>query len=683
MLEVNKYSRMKNILLFIIVFLPAIATGQMQQGFIRTAGNEQHVDGIPLANVTVKPKGNNATTSDNKGWVEIWVGNKKEGSAYQLTSVYKKGYELIDPMLIGRALAYSSKTPLEITMISSKELNRMKSEMEEKVFQEVQENYSGIIVALNDSLRQGTINEEIYREKIEFINKQRDLFEPLIAMMAERYARTDFAKLDSVGKLINTYIITGQIEKADLLIAERGSIEERIAAIERQKELYGKADALIERLDKELQKQYELYKREREDIANDLYHKYAISLAQFRPQDAGEYITLRAELDTTNIDYQLEAGAFALDYLTDFSKAEMYYIRALNRATDEYGKKSAMVSHCLNHLGGMYLQSSKFSKAIECRKEALKIRKSVYGEQHTGVAACYNNLANCYYSMERIDEARICADSAIIIYLNNEDTNPADLADAYTTKGGIEIAKGNLNEALDFYKLSLSITDSVYGMENTHSATTINNIGIIKDYLGASNEAVSFYRRSLDIYKKIYGENHPNVATAYSNLGTTYQDLGILDSAIIASSKALEIRLNLFGEFHEDVAISLNNMGSLSSSLKEYELAITYYKKALTVTNTIFGNKTSRFATTLGNVAIVYYKQHDYLSAIDYFNESLYVYINYHKEKHQEIHALAHLNKRCYEAILKSNTLSEEGRIEAQKDYDRFIKDFQYYINNE
>lgn len=667
-----------------MAFLPLMVIAQVQKGIVRTTGSEKNINGSPISGVIVKASGNtNEAISDKQGKVEIRVESKKEGHAYQLSSVYKKGYELNDPMLIGRKLGYSSKTPIEITMISSKELNRIKTEIEEKVYQQVQKKYSEAMALLNDSLNQELMTTEKFRERVDFLSKQRDLFEPLISIMADRYAHTDFTQLDSLDRSINACIMTGEMEKADLLIAEKGNLEERLAAIQRQKELYGQADALVKKLSKALQKQRQQYEAEREDISNDLYHKYAIALAQFNPKAAGECITLRAELDTTNIETQLEAGAFALDYLTDFKQAEMYYKRALYQAEKENGRQSAMVSYCLNHLGGLYLQSSKFADAVACRKEALEIRKMIYGEYHTGVAACYNNLANIYYSMEKYDEARVCADSAIIVYLQNDDTNPSDLADAYTTKGGIEIAKGNLSGALEFYELSVSMTDSIYGTDNTHSATTINNIGIIKDYMNQREEAVKCYTRALELYKKIYGEKHPNVATVLSNLGTLYADMGKIDSAMICHNSALEMRLDLLGEYHEDVATSLNNIGSLCSTMKQYDLAIDFYGKALTVTNVILGNNTMRFATTLGNIAVVYYRQQDWLHAIDYYDAALKVYEQYPESAGKEISAMVQLEKRCYEALLQSDVLTKEGRAEAEKDYQQLLKDYKQYLKDE
>lgn len=141
-----------------------MATAQVQKGFVRTTGNVRQTAGDPLSGVAVKALGStNEALSDRQGKVDIRVESEKEGQAYQLLSVHKKGHELNDPMLIGRTLAYSSKTPLEIIMVSSKELNRVKTEIEERVNQEVQQKYSQAMAMLNDSLNKEQINVEQFR----------------------------------------------------------------------------------------------------------------------------------------------------------------------------------------------------------------------------------------------------------------------------------------------------------------------------------------------------------------------------------------------------------------------------------------------------------------------------------------------------------------------------------------
>ena len=152
---------------------------------------------------------------------------------------------------------------------------------------------------------------------------------------------------------------------------------------------------------------------------------------------------------------------------------------------------------------------------------------------------------------------------------------------------------------------------------------------------------------------------------------------------MICHNAALEMRLDLLGEYHEDVAVSLNNIGALFSSMKQYETAIDFYGKALTVLNIILGNNTMRFATTLGNIAVVYYRLQDWLRSIDYCDAALKVYEQYPEHAQKDIGAMVKLEAKCYESLLQSDSLSKEGRAEAEKDYMQLKKNYRKYLEAE
>ena len=90
-----------------------------------------------------------------------------------------------------------------------------------------------------------------------------------------------------------------------------------------------------------------------------------------------------------------------------------------------------------------------------------------------------------------------------------------------------------------------------------------------------------------------------------------------------------------------------------------------------------------RFATTLGNIAVAYYRQQDWSHAIDYYDAALKVYEQYPEQAQKEIEAMVKLEARCYEALLQGDTLSKEGRTEAEKDYQQLKQDYKQYLNEE
>lgn len=625
---------------------------QTQKGIVLestiTAGQQR-----PLQDVSLQVKGNiNSVLTNARGEFTFERNSLEDKKAFTLIKVYKKGFELADPSLIGRKLAYSKKAPVNVVMLSSKVINQKKTDIENAIYESVLQHYSSTIQSLTDSLAIGKLNKEAYMVRTAELQKQFDLYEPLITSLADHYVRMDYGKMNESDARVCKLVMEGRITEAD---------------------------SLLNILEHQLQLQKVAHKREKEDVVNDLYNKYAISLARFDLEQAQQYIYLRAEVDNCNVGCLVDAGAFAMDYASDFLKSADYYERALRISAEQYGTNSEMYALCLNHKGGLLLTQSKFDESLECRKQALKIRTDLFGENHNSVAVCYNNMANIYYSMGKMVQAEECARKSVEIYHHLEDYTASDYSASLNTLGGILLTSGNWDEAITLLEESTKICDEVYGEMNLYSAVPINDMAVIKDYQKKYDESISLYYRAKEIYEKAYGNKHPYVATIYSNLGDSYKQIQQYDSAYVYQNKALEMRLDLFGELHEDVAISLNNLGSLFSSMKQHDIAVDLYGKCLSVWEAIIGKDNERFATTLGNIGIVYYRQKEYGSALAYFEEALEFYAKHPEQYTDSIKSIGELAVACFYYLQQDVNVDQN---ELQKDLNIFKSKYATYILN-
>ena len=644
---------MKRIINFLVCLIISFsAFGQTQKGVVLestvTAGQQR-----PLQDVSLQVRGNiNSVLTNARGEFTFERNSLEDKKAFTLIKVYKKGFELADPSLIGRKLAYSRKAPINVVMLSSKVLNQRKIEVENAIYESVLQHYSSSVKSLMDSLALGKLNQESYMARTAELQKQFDLYEPLITSIADHYVRMDYAKMNESDASVCKLVMKGCITEAD---------------------------SLLTILEHQLQLQKVAHKRDKEDVVNDLYNKYAISLARFDLEQAQQYIYLRAEVDSCNVGCLVDAGVFAMDYASDFSKSADYYNRALQISAEQYGANSEMYALCLNHKGGLLLTQSRFEESLECRKQALKIRTDLFGEKHNSVAVCYNNMANIYYSMDNLVQAEECARKSVEIYRNLDDYTASDYSASLNTLGGILLESGNWDDAMALLEESIQICDEVYGEMNLYSAVPINDMAVLKDYQQKYDESISLYYRAKEIYEKAYGKKHPSVATIYSNLGDSYKLIQQYDSAYMYQSKALEMRLDLFGELHEDVAISLNNLGSLFSAMKQYDIAVDLYGKCLSVWEAILGKDNERFATTLGNIGIVYYRQKEYGFALAYFEEALECYAKHPEQYSDSIKSIGELAVACFYYLRQDVNVDQN---ELQKDLNIFKSKYSAYILN-
>ena len=287
---------------WIFLLQSVVLMSQTQRGIVRTALRPNKKI-VYLPGVTIRQRGGHtAVLSGAGGKFEMTMSKAKDGDAFYLSSVRKSGYELVDNRTIGRAFTYSSKVPIEIVMINTREKEEDVRRISDNSYRRAEKTYKQRISKLEKQLSEKTISEASYREQLQDLQTWFEKYESLINSMAERYASTDYATIDSLNAAINIAIENGELERADSLISTVGSLEKMV---KENKEAERKANErlnigrdIMENATADLTS----IKNDKNRLADLLYSKYSICLTRAERDSAAYYIQMRAELDTTNVD---------------------------------------------------------------------------------------------------------------------------------------------------------------------------------------------------------------------------------------------------------------------------------------------------------------------------------------------------------------------------------------------
>lgn len=274
---------MKKILTFAAVaFVTVQSMAQVQQGLVKTIGRPNK-PGVVLADVMIRVRGLvNSVVSSPDGSFRVSAPNKKDGDDIVIISVQKRGYELKDKELIGRKLVFSSQVPIEIVMIDLRQLAADKERIEKKAYEVAEKNYQKKKEEIENQIKNNEISAENYRQQLQTLQANYEKYISLIGDMAERYARTDYDKLDSIDYKINLCIENGELDKADSLIhtvfdpetvlernrSAKAEIQQRIAFAQ---SVIDKANA-----DKEAIKRDKEYAERIIQLCDRLYKEYLI-----------------------------------------------------------------------------------------------------------------------------------------------------------------------------------------------------------------------------------------------------------------------------------------------------------------------------------------------------------------------------------------------------------------------
>ena len=622
---------------------------QTQQGYVKTLGRPEK-KGEALGGVTIRVKGeHNPVISNKDGTFSMLLANKKNGDAYALQQVLKNGFELNESDIIGRQFAFSDKVPLTIVMVSSEQLQTDKQRIENNAYKTAEKNYKAKYNLLEKQLSDNKITTEQYREEIQELQDNFEKYQSLIDGLAEHYVHTDYDNLDEKDRIINICIENGELERADslirLLFDPIGVLErnkEALASIEQQ---ISQARGIIAQADEDM---VAVLKKQEKD-AEYLYQLYTIALARYDNENAQFYIETRAALDTTNVEWLLDAGKFVLNYLTDIEKAEKYYRSALSMATAS--NNTEQIADCYNDIGYMYSIIGDFEGGVENLNKSIATRKSILDENHISFTDSYSNLGYCYAMLGQFEEALHLFESALSIQQEHYGEQNVNVALSYNNLGMLNLNLGKATEALECFNKALEIQIALLGENSEDVACSYNNIASYYSEMNEPDKAIEYEKKSLNTYQCLFGETHPEVAVSCINLSTYYNEAGDSTNALAYGYRAVDIYTSLFGENNIYVAQCNSNIGVIYEGMKNNEKALEFANKALAIKKDILGEDHESVAKSYNNIGAILDNMERYEEAIAIYSKALPILVAFYGEVHPSVSTIYTNMAYSYEKI--------------------------------
>lgn len=608
-----------------------------QKGVVRTIKRPDR-EAVYLSGVSIRRQGgHNAVVSDSAGKFEFVMPDMTVGMPFYLSYIRKSGYELADNGTIGRAFTYSPEVPIEIVMVDIKAKEADVMRITENAYARAEKEYSKRLSELEAGLEAKTVSEESYREQFRQLQESFEKYESLIGKMAERYASTDYADIDSLNASINIAIEAGDLERADSLLSTVGSLERLVEENRSAMSSAHERQRIGRKLVAEAEEDVRKIESDRTRLGDLLYSKYSVCLSRFDNDSAAHYILLRADLDTTNAQWQLDAGNFILEYKADYKYSLSLFQRALRNSLEQYGEYHPEVASSYNSIGHIYYTQGEYSRAFEMYEQSLEIIQVIYDTNHPDVATAYNNLGNIFRVQGNYIEAQDMQEKSLEIRKCLYGTNHPAVAMSYYNLGNVYYCQGDYSSAMEMYVQSLEIRKSLYGEAHQDVAMSYNNIGNVYFSQGYYLKALEMYERSIEINKLIFGTKHPQTAVGYNNLGEVYRVQGEYLKALEMHKKSLDIKKFVYETNHPDIATSYNNLGNVYYSQGNYSIALELYGQALEIRKSIYGEHHSEIAASYNNIGNVYCAQGDYSRALEMYGRALEIRKSVYGEHHPEV----------------------------------------------
>lgn len=481
------------LLLYVLVPVWSIT----QSGYVRTI-SRPNAPSKRLGGVMLRVRGgHNAVMSTDKGDFSLLMQELHNGDPYALSAVMKSGYQLVEQDIIGRNQAGSDKVPLVISMVSTAQLQADKTAIADKARAEAEKRYMSQMASLEKQLQNKKLEADQYEQQMVALDEQFMRLQTQIDDMAEKYALTDYDALDAASAKINAAIEQGDIDLAERLIQEKGSLAKR------EEQLHNLQRAAAAQLT---------------DIQRDCYHMYSISLSRFLPDSADYYLRRRAEVDTTNAAAQLDYAQFLNGYRRNRDLAFQYIQRAERHVRRTDGVRSNLMLRVLNEKGNYLYQSGLYTEAVATYTDAVALSKEINGADSHLTAGRIASLGACFYALRQYDEAKKQLHEAMRIYHIPGEEHPISEATVLNTMGAIAMAQRDYTQARAYLEQALAILQPVAPNDNSLPGI-LTNLATACRYLGDEHTAVDYYGQAYEAAVRILGEQ--NNLTKY--IGTKIQ----------------------------------------------------------------------------------------------------------------------------------------------------------------
>ncbi len=594
---------MKKWLLLSICLLTAfLCAAQTQKGYVKTKGrmtNGKLVPGHGLNGALVSVRGRAAVLVDNdEGMFSFPVSDRQ----FQIDSVRKKGYTLVDIEACRRSYVYSGN-PVYFIMETPDRQLQDKLSAERKIRRTLQKQLQDKEDEIEALKTEQRISEAEYRQALQQLYQEQESNEKLIKDMARRYSELDYDMLDGFYRELSYCIENGELVKADSLLKTKGDVA---AQVEEQLQ----KGRILKEQEEQLSQARSVFDADNGELARRCFSYYEYCATLHRNAEAAEYLELRASLDLSNEEWQNDAGRFLRDYMADYDKA-LEYFRRTSGAGAQY------------NIGITYWMKSDYDKASRYQKEALEARKETLGMNDPETARSFNDLGILYYEKADYESALDCFGTALKIRCSLLGDKHPDVAESYLNVGHVYAAQGDLDTALDYYGRSAAIRESALGASHPDLAFSYSSIGSVYFERGELDKALDYCRKALDIFRTVYGDHHPDVAEIYGNLGSVYRERGELDKAQENAETALSIQEVVLGSDSPAAAVSYSNLGNIYCDKGDYAKALEYHDSALAIRKSIFGEMHPDVAESYGNIGNVYLEQGDFRKAWDFYKTAV------------------------------------------------------------
>lgn len=197
--------------------------------------------------------------------------------------------------------------------------------------------------------------------------------------------------------------------------------------------------------------------------------------------------------------------------------------------------------------------------------------------------------------------------------------SPLALAESLIDLGGVAWEQGNLEQAMQLYKDSLSMQQET-APDSLPVAASLNNLGVVFGELGDHDQAIDYLQRALAITERLEPQSR-HVANSLANLGAAQARHGNLEVATDLINRGFLLFEKIDPE-SLDVARSLNDLGFVADERGDLSQAMQFYQQSLAIREKL-APASLDLAESLNNIGGVAWRRGNFDQAADFIHRAV------------------------------------------------------------
>jgi CHAT domain-containing protein/Tfp pilus assembly protein PilF len=298
-----------------------------------------------------------------------------------------------------------------------------------------------------------------------------------------------------------------------------------------------------------------------------------------------------------------------------------------------------------------YQKKQDFETALLWAKLALPKAEKEFGKGDSNYASTLVSISEIFYYQGNLDSAIYYGKIAVSIWRTIFKGYHPDLATSIHNMAYFYKERGNYKEAKPLFIEALEMRRHIYKTDHPILANSINNLANFYYDMEDVNNAVPLFIEALKMRRSIYKTDHPYLASSINSLALIFHDKGDFINAKPLYIEALEMYRSLYKTDHPDLAASMHNMAKIFKDLGDFSKAEPLFIEALEMNRRLFKTDNPRLAYNINSLALFYQEQGDFSKAEPLFIEALEMRRRMFKTDHPDLSASMNNMARIFEDL--------------------------------